>query len=214
MLCHDILSKTAGHPESQAASKHQTSSNGLGDALPPGPVLFQHAIMNLPASAVKFLDALPGTFDPTLWSGKLPQIHCYTFQKAPETDAGKQCAFSFCALLMLLGISAGYNILQALSSALKPLLGLSCQRGHLTFTSSGMWRQTKTCCVSHFVYLKTLPSGLSQLFNQMKTNRFVRNRSFEMAGILSRRGTSPQARFLSVMSRACAMTLRQCRSDC
>eukprot|EP00891_Asterochloris_glomerata_P002406 jgi/Astpho2/2406/e_gw1.00044.68.1_t len=77
-------------PESQAAAHHQTSSNGLEESLPSGPVLFQHAIMNLPASAVEFLDALPGAFDPTFWSGKLPQIHCYTFQKAPETDAGTQ----------------------------------------------------------------------------------------------------------------------------
>ena len=93
----------------------------------------------------------------------------------------------------LSGISAGCDMLQARNSASKGLLGLGCQRGHLTFTLSGMWHQTKICCVSHFVCLKTLPSRLSQLINQMETNRCVRNKSFEVGSVLTRWGTCPQA---------------------
>lgn len=56
----------------------------------PGVQLFQHAIMNLPASAIEFLDAYNGAFDPAVWSeATLPTIHCYTFMKSPEVEAGE-----------------------------------------------------------------------------------------------------------------------------
>jgi len=55
---------------------------------PLGGVLFDHAVMNLPASAVEFLDAFRGAFDPTSWGDRaLPLVHVYTFQKN-ETEAG------------------------------------------------------------------------------------------------------------------------------
>ena len=43
--------------------------------------------MNLPASAVEFLDAFHGAFDPAVWRGRLPWVHCYTFSKC-ETPQG------------------------------------------------------------------------------------------------------------------------------
>ncbi|KAK7255978.1 hypothetical protein RIF29_29407 [Crotalaria pallida] len=44
-----------------------------------------HVIMNLPASAIQFLDAFRGLIQRKYWKGPLPQIHCYCFIRATET---------------------------------------------------------------------------------------------------------------------------------
>ena len=50
----------------------------------PSPVMMQHAIMNLPASAPEFLDSFRGAFGPA-WRAAgappLPLVHCYCFAK-------------------------------------------------------------------------------------------------------------------------------------
>ncbi|KAH7314613.1 hypothetical protein KP509_21G010700 [Ceratopteris richardii] len=46
-----------------------------------------HIIMNLPASALDFLDAFNGIFSKERWKGKLPCIHCYCFMRAHESTA-------------------------------------------------------------------------------------------------------------------------------
>jgi len=47
---------------------------------------FDHIIMNLPASAVEFLDALKGEFSERLWKGReMPMVHVYSFLQEAET---------------------------------------------------------------------------------------------------------------------------------
>ncbi|KAJ7956598.1 tRNA (guanine(37)-N1)-methyltransferase [Quillaja saponaria] len=45
-----------------------------------------HVIMNLPASAIQFLDAFRGLIQRKYWKGPLPWIHCYCFIRATENQ--------------------------------------------------------------------------------------------------------------------------------
>lgn len=48
---------------------------------------FSHVLMNLPASALDFLDVFVGAFPRALWRAPLPRIHCYCFSKALDPQA-------------------------------------------------------------------------------------------------------------------------------
>jgi tRNA G37 N-methylase Trm5 len=51
-------------------------------------LVWHHAVMNLPRTAVEFCDAFAGSFDDSVWQNRnLPLVHCYSFQKN-ETEAG------------------------------------------------------------------------------------------------------------------------------
>ncbi|MEW5318686.1 MAG: hypothetical protein WDW38_009888 [Sanguina aurantia] len=85
-------SSEPGSADASSSSGSSSSGSNWCPTLPvgyrPAPLLFQHAIMNLPASAIEFLDAYNGAFDPTVWSEEtLPTVHCYTFMKSPEVEA-------------------------------------------------------------------------------------------------------------------------------
>ncbi|KAK1397474.1 tRNA (guanine(37)-N1)-methyltransferase [Heracleum sosnowskyi] len=44
-----------------------------------------HVIMNLPASALQFIDSFRGLIRRKFWKGSLPWIHCYCFMRSTET---------------------------------------------------------------------------------------------------------------------------------
>ncbi|BFI29579.1 tRNA (guanine37-N1)-methyltransferase [Marchantia polymorpha subsp. ruderalis] len=48
---------------------------------------FHHVPMNLPASALEFLDVFQGLLSRDHWKGPMPRIHCYCFMRAIETHA-------------------------------------------------------------------------------------------------------------------------------
>lgn len=75
--------------------------------------------MNLPASAIEFLDAFYGAFNPDLWRGQLPMVHCYTFKRGTETEAGGSSKHTHASTLehqnrSRICESIMYNLLQTL----------------------------------------------------------------------------------------------------
>lgn len=55
---------------------------------PLGPVVFDHAVINLPATGLDFVDVFKGLFPRKVWQDRaLPMVHCYTFVGKDLLDA-------------------------------------------------------------------------------------------------------------------------------
>ncbi|KAK9836251.1 hypothetical protein WJX84_002571 [Apatococcus fuscideae] len=79
-----LAEPSSSNSDPAGASEAATSSSSAGS------LIFQHAILNLPASAVDFLDVFNGLYHEQDWTQALPHVHCYTFSKGAETHAEVQ----------------------------------------------------------------------------------------------------------------------------
>ncbi|KAL2635902.1 hypothetical protein R1flu_007381 [Riccia fluitans] len=68
--------------------KAKSKSREAEQVPPPKPwELFHHVPMNLPATALEFLDVFQGLLSRDHWKGPMPRIHCYCFMKAIENHS-------------------------------------------------------------------------------------------------------------------------------
>ncbi|EOY30880.1 S-adenosyl-L-methionine-dependent methyltransferases superfamily protein isoform 1 [Theobroma cacao] len=83
----DCFTEENGNAQSVNKKKGNTQKRMKGSVLSKAKAWehVDHVIMNLPASALQFLDAFRGIFSRKHWKGPLPLVHCYCFIRATET---------------------------------------------------------------------------------------------------------------------------------
>ncbi|OEL20436.1 tRNA (guanine(37)-N1)-methyltransferase [Dichanthelium oligosanthes] len=81
-----------GEPDCQDGDASQTKKRNnkrvRGSGAPPAKPWehIDHVLMNLPASALQFLDCFDGLVQKKHWTGSLPWIHCYCFIRSTESE--------------------------------------------------------------------------------------------------------------------------------
>ncbi|CAL5021022.1 unnamed protein product [Urochloa decumbens] len=83
-------SSKEGDPDCQDgdATKKRNNKRVRGSGPPPTKPWehIDHVLMNLPASALQFLDCFDGLVQKKHWTGSLPWIHCYCFIRSTESE--------------------------------------------------------------------------------------------------------------------------------
>ncbi|XVF88485.1 hypothetical protein PTKIN_Ptkin19aG0055100 [Pterospermum kingtungense] len=84
----DCSTEENGNDHNGHKKKGNTNKRMKGSDLPKAKAWehVDHVIMNLPASALQFLDAFRGAISRKCWKGPLPLVHCYCFIRANETN--------------------------------------------------------------------------------------------------------------------------------
>ncbi|XP_062222830.1 tRNA (guanine(37)-N1)-methyltransferase-like [Phragmites australis] len=81
-----------GEPDCQgedaSLTKKRNNKRVRGSGPPPAKPWehVDHVLMNLPASALQFLDCFDGLVQKKYWTGSLPWIHCYCFIRSSESE--------------------------------------------------------------------------------------------------------------------------------
>ncbi|MBA0722625.1 hypothetical protein Golax_003284 [Gossypium laxum] len=83
----DCFTEESGNAHSGTKKKGNAHKRMKGSILQAKPwEHVDHVIMNLPASALQFLDAFRAIISRKNWRGPLPLVHCYCFIRANETQ--------------------------------------------------------------------------------------------------------------------------------
>ncbi|XWS71993.1 hypothetical protein CRYUN_Cryun02cG0002400 [Craigia yunnanensis] len=84
----DCFTEENGNAHSGHKKKGNIHKRMKGSVLPKAKAWehVNHVILNLPASALQFLDAFRGIISRKYWKGPLPLVHCYCFIRANETE--------------------------------------------------------------------------------------------------------------------------------
>ncbi|VAI46775.1 unnamed protein product [Triticum turgidum subsp. durum] len=82
----------AGQEDASQTKKRNNKKVKSSGPLPVKPwEHIDHVLMNLPASALQFLDCFSGLIQKRYWKGSLPWIHCYCFIRSSETEESILC---------------------------------------------------------------------------------------------------------------------------